>query len=341
MVDATIAISSDVISNTIFNGTITFASAVTMVEAGDFTLTAVDGNGITNVVFTVTQQTPTTYSLNFTLPADTEGAFSVTATGMVLPDGETVEVGINATPAAPVVTYDTSVAVAATWGTPDYTVGEAEIAIPITFAADVVVSDAAAFAFTPVSPLTVDDLQGLQATVNGDGTDWTLTLTLPLDVDGDIEIDITGEVFKVATHVYDAVTIAALTLAVNTLIPEVIRREQAGAYTTGEMYDIVWQFNTDVKFYGPVAFYGDANAVPADFFVFSGADLGQQNIYVYTGAGFPTLPLPETLPADWVAFTEDTPAGDVYLMRYPAVNANAEGAALVEVREGTYRNLGT
>ena len=243
MINATFNIPSDVIANTTFNGTLTFATDVTLFDATDITLTAVDGNGITGVTYTVTQQTPSTYSINFTLPLDVEGAFSVTATGMVLPDGETVEQAINANPSAPILTYDTSVAVAATWGTPDYTVGEGQIAIPITFAADVVVADAEVFDFTPVSPLTDADLEGLDASINGDGTDWVLTITVPLDVEGDIEIDVTGEVFKVSTHVYDVVTINALTLAVNTLVPEVVRREQPGTYTHGAGYDVVWEFN--------------------------------------------------------------------------------------------------
>ena len=141
----------------------------------------------------------------------------------------------------------------ATWGTPDYTVGEAEIAIPITFASEVVVADADVFDFTPVSPLVDDDLEGLQAAINGDGTDWTLTVTVPLDVEGSIEIDVTGEVFKVSTHVYDVVTIAALTLAVNTVVPGLEKSVESPApYRRGERYDQIFQFNTPVQFYEPV-----------------------------------------------------------------------------------------
>ena len=315
-INATFAISSDIFSNTMFNGLITFAGDVTLFDETDITLTAVDGNGITGVTYTVTQQTPSTYSLNFTLPSDAEGAFSVQATGMVLPSGQTVELAIAANPASPVVTYDTSVAVGATWGTPDYSVGEAQVAIPITFPSEVVVADAAVFDFTPVSPLVDADLEGLQAAINGDGTDWTLTVTVPLDVEGDIEIDVTGEVFKVSTHVYDVVTIAALTLAVNTIVPEVVRREQPGTYTHGDGYDVVWQFNVPVKFYEPTAFYGDNNATYLDHFVFSGAQLGQPTLYVWTGTGFPSLPLPDTLSADWTNMVTTTGASAVYLMRY-------------------------
>ena len=77
----------------------------------------------------------------------------------------------------PIVTYDTSVAVTATWGTPDYTVGEGQIAIPITFAADVVVAGAEVFRFTPVAPLVDSDLEGLRS-----GDQWRRH---GLDVDGD------------------------------------------------------------------------------------------------------------------------------------------------------------
>ena len=341
-INATFAISENVISNTMFNGLITFAGDVTLFDETDIQLTAVDGNGITGVTFTVTQSTPSTYALNFTLPADAEGQFSIQATGTVLPDGETTEQAIVANPAAPVVTYDTSVAAVATWGTPDYTVGEAQIRIPITFASDVVVADTAVFKVSPVAPLTLSDLVGLEASINGAGTDWVLYLTVPLDLDGEVSIDIVGEIFKVSTHVYDTVTIAALTLPVNTIIPEVIRREQPGNYTHGQRYDVVWQFNVGVQFYNPEDFYNDPSATPLDYFVFSGAQLGQPAFKVWTGTGFPTLPLPDTLPAEWENLDIQNPqTSDVYLFRYLAIGAAVAGASLVEVKAGTYFNPGT
>ena len=150
-----------------------------------------------------------------------------------------------------------------------------------------------------------------------------------------------GEVFKVSTHVYDVVTINALTLVVNTIVPEVVRREQPGTYTHGDGYDVVWQFNTAVKFYEPTAFYGDNNATYLDHFVFSGAQLGQPTLYVWTGTGFPSLPLPDTLSADWTNMVTTTGASAVYLFRYPDVPATVAGASLVEVKEGVYANLGS
>ena len=346
MIDATFNIPSDIISNTTFNGTLVFASDVTLFDAADIHLTGIDGNGIQGVTFTITESMPDSYSINFTLPSDAEGQFSVEATGTVLPAGETVEQAINATPSAPVVTYDTSVAVSATWGTPDYSVDaeDGQIAIPITFAADVVISSPSIFSFTPVAPLTDADFvgKGFRGTINGDGTDWTLTLTLPLDIDGDIEIDVRGEVFKESTMVYDTVTIPALTLAVNTRVPEVIRREQPGTYTHGAEYDVVWQFNVAVQFYNPEDFYNSPDATPLDFFVFSGAQLGQPAFKIWTGTGFPALPLPDTLPAEWEDLDIQNPqSSDVYLFRYLAIGDTVEGASLVEVKEGTYYNPGS
>ena len=342
MIDASFSMPTDVQSNTTFNGTLTFVLDVTMFTAADITLTAVDGNGITGVTYTVTEQTPSTYSINFTLPSDVEGAFSVEATGMVLPDGESQEVAIVANPAAPIVTYDTSVAVDATWGTPDYTVGEAEIAIPITFMSAVVVPTAAVFNFSPVSPLTDADLEGLQSAINGDGTDWILTAKLPLNIEGEVSVDIEGEVFKVSTHVYDTVTIPALTVDVNTLVPEIIKTEQfPSPYTPGSRCDFVFQFNTDVEFYDPETFYGSPDATILDFFVWSGLnDIGQPNMFVYSGTGFPTLPLPETLPAEWTQWTAGVAKSDVYLMRYTPILDTAEGAPVIEVKANTYYNPG-
>ena len=345
MIDATFNIPSDVISNQTFNGTLVFASDVTLFDAADIHLTGIDGNGIQGVTFTITESMPDTYLINFTLPTDAEGVFSVEATGTVLPAGETVEQAINASPASPTVTYDTSVAVSATWGTPDYSVGEAQVALPITFAADVVISSPSIFSFTPVAPLTDADFvgKGFDATINGDGTDWILTITLPLNIDGDIDIDAVGEeIFKESTMVYDTVTIAPLTLSVNTLVPEVIRREQPGTYTHGAEYDVVWQFNVAVQFYNPEDFYNSPDATPLDFFVFSGAQLGQPAFKIWTGTGFPALPLPDTLPAEWEDLDIQNPqSSDVYLFRYLAIGDTVEGASLVECKEGVYYNPGS
>ena len=347
MVDATFAITSDIVVNTVFNGLITFAGDVTLFDETDITLTAVDGNGITGVTFTVTQQTPSTYSINFTLPSDAEGEFSVQATGMVLLDGATIEQAINANPSQPIVHYDTSIAVAATWGTPDYTVDDedGQIAIPITFASGVVIEDLSVFQVTPVSPLTDDDLRELDFSLSKTSdTDWTLTLTFPLDLDGDVEVDITGEVFKITSMVNDSVTISALTLTVNTLIPEVIRRVQLGTYTHGEMYDVIWRLNVEVEFYDPRQLFNNPSATEQNFFVFSGAQLGTPMVYVYTNTGFPSLPLPETLSADWellFKMNASTPPSSVLLMRYSDVPDTAVGATLVEVKNGVYYNPGS
>ena len=81
MIDASFNIPTDVMYNQTFNGLITFASDVTLFDAADITLTGIDGNGIQNITFTVTQQTPSTYSINFMLPVDVEGAFSVDSDG--------------------------------------------------------------------------------------------------------------------------------------------------------------------------------------------------------------------------------------------------------------------
>ena len=87
----------------------------------------------------------------------------------------------------------------ATWGTPEHSQKRDVriISIPVNFSTEVVVEHAEVFRFMPVSPLVDSDLaEGLEAAINGDGTDWTLTVTLPLDIEGSLEIDITGEVFN-------------------------------------------------------------------------------------------------------------------------------------------------
>lgn len=295
MIDASFSMPINVIANTTFNGTLTFAGDVTLFDEMDITLTAVDGNGITGVSFTVTQQTASTYAINFTLPADAEGAFSVEATGTVLPDGETVAVDINANPAAPVVTYDTSVAVAATWGTAVY-VGDGTVEIPITFASDVVVVGAAVFQVLAVAPLTDADLAGLTWVVNGDGTDWTLTVTLPADANGSLSIDIVGEVFKTTTHVWDTVTIAALTLDFDTREPFIENYDVPATYTPGQIFNVRVAFNVLVTGW-------HVNNTLTEIFIEEGARLGGTELpYKWTGSSPPdfTAAVPDDLSGtDW------------------------------------------
>ena len=62
MIDATFNIPSDVISQyQTFNGTLVFASDVTLFDAADIHLTGIDGNGIQGVTFTITESMPDTY----------------------------------------------------------------------------------------------------------------------------------------------------------------------------------------------------------------------------------------------------------------------------------------
>ena len=348
MIDATLSITSNIVSTTLFVATITFDQAVTLFADADITLTAVDGGGITGVTVTVSQQTPSVYELRFALPSDAEGAFSVQATGTVLPDGETQEQAINLTPAAHIVTYDTSVAVMATWGSAIvYGYGdndEPTVEIPLTFASAVVISSPSIFQISPVSPLTINDLEGLEAFINGTDTDWTLTIQLPLGLDGDLLIDPVGEVFKTSTMVYDLVTIAPLTLAVNTLIPSIEKRvSEPNPYMRGEKLDAVFQFNTPVQFENPPDFWDDPSATILDHFEFGGVTPGNPpTLYVYSGAGFPTLPLPDTanLGANWTQWTNSIAASAVYLMRYESISDTFEGNILLEVKKNTYFNPG-
>ena len=344
MINATVAISTDVISSTSFNGIVTFPMDVTNFAVDDVQLTAVDGNGITNVVLTVSEQLPSSYSLDFQLPADAEGEFTVEITGTVLPDGETTEQPIVPNPQTSLVIYDTSVAVVATWGTPDYTVGEAQIGIPIVFASDVVVADTAVFKFSPVAPLTLSDLVGLEASINGDGTDWVLTVTMPVDIEGSVMVSVVGEVFKESTMVYDTVTIAPLVLPVNTIVPGLEKSVESPApYRRGERYDKIFQLNTAVQFYNPRTFYGDNNAQVLDHFIWIGLnDLGTPNLYVFSGTGFPNLPLPDTanLGPDWAIWTAGIAASSVYMLRYDPISNTAISGPDVFVKENTYYNPG-
>ena len=106
-------------------------------------------------------------------------------------------------------------------------------------------------------------------------TDLKLILQLPLNVQGTLMVDAVGSVVVSSSGNRDTLTSTPVSVVYNTLVPEVIRREQPGNYTHGQRYDVVWQFNVGVQFYNPEDFYNDPSATPLDFFVFSGAQLGQ------------------------------------------------------------------
>ena len=116
-----------------------------------------------------------------------------------------------------------------------------------------------------------------------DGTDWTLTVTLPLALEGSLEIDVTGEVFKTTTHVYDAVTIAALTVAVKTIVPVLVDYDIPEVYGTGpgQRFDIRLAYNVPVT--GLTS--GHVQAV----FILEGAYLGTPTPYKWVGASPPNI----------------------------------------------------
>ena len=93
----------------------------------------------------------------------------------------------------------------------------------------------------------------------------------------------TGEVFKATTHVYDAVTIPALTVPVKTIVPVLTDYDIPQVYGTGPgaIFDIRLAYNVPVT--GLTS--GHVQAV----FIWEGAYLGTPTPYKWVGASPPNI----------------------------------------------------
>lgn len=238
-----------------FSVNIAFEKDVTDFDIADVTFTAVDGNGVTNIVRTLTGS-GATYMVNVTLPADVKGSFSVAITGQVMVDGTAERV------VATVKTfrYDTIFDVSTSFLPLRYE--DDEIILPIEFDEDVLWFDK--------SDLFVERKAGSEAFllehyVRGKDADYEVVYLPARGTWGAIGVDITGEVIKETDLVREIVNVDPVLISYNNL-PAVL-----ADVDTPFMSDDGW-WNVCLSFEYPVVGFGIHSII-------TGIDQSQDFIY--------------------------------------------------------------
>ena len=319
-----------------FNVPITFTLPITGFDDMDVTITPVFGNGTTGITFDVTGA-GNTYNATFQVPQNVEGSLRITISGMVTPQGSNTPEAVIAE--SPIVHYDTTANVSATFGTVTYRDGGI-IAVPITFGEAVVAPSKTIFAVTSVSG---DNLHGMQYRLVGQNKAFELIFEIPPDRQGRFQIAGNGDVFKVSSSIWDNVVVTEKTIAYDTRVPFIKDYDIPANYVQGETFDVVLQFNVPVTFVPPQDRFNSTDATFLDHFIFEGADLGTPNLYRKKDNNYPTLPIGTVsdtdrtpLPSDWGPPSTVIPS-EIYLLRYPVVEDTARGIFNVTLKEHSVR----
>lgn len=270
--------------------------------------------------------------IGVTLPDEIIGAFTVGVTGNVMVDG----VSEMLSGATKTINYDTLSSLGATFGTPEYRDGGI-IAIPVTFAYNVIAPSATIFKIARVSG---DALDGMETWILGEDKDYELLCQMPLDRKGKFSIGANGTVFKEFSGNWDTVTATAIEVDWNTSEPRYLKYDIPANYTAEETFDVLVQLHVPSTFADPtVDIHKDATFL--DFFIFEGADLGVPNIYRKTDNTYPELPIPDFPSvdgnADWVQTDLTTQEATIYLLRWDPVVGNPIGTFNMRIKPGTFR----
>lgn len=253
------------------------------VDDDDFSVVSVSGN---DVVIGVTL--PTT---------ETSGSFIVRVRGVVTIDG--VEQTIDST--RKTINYDTFTSLGATFGTPEYR-DSGIIAIPVTFAFDVIAPSATIF---PIARVSGDHIYEMETWIVGEGTAYELLCQMPSDRKGRFSVGVNGTVFKEFSGNYDTVTATAIEVDWNTSEPRIVIWDIPANYDLGEPLDLRLGYNVLVTGW-------NANNTLTEIFLLEGANLGSPLPYKWTGTSPPdfTQPVPADLTdTNWTLLAAP-PAGD-------------------------------
>ena len=322
-----------------FSVSISMNQNITGFTKTDISLTAVSGNGVTGVDFTLTGSN-NSYILTFTLPANASGSFSIAITGTVTRAGQSTPETVTGN--IPTIRYDTRGAVQTRFGTVAYREGGV-VAVPVTFGEIVIAPAKSIFAVKHVSG---DALTDIEYRLIGKNTAFELIFEIPPDRSGSFKVTANGDVFKVASSTWDPVVItpAHKDIAYDTRVPVLENYDIPSNYTPGAVFDVILQYDLACTVNNPIDFFGDDDATYLDFFIFEGADLGTPNLYRKTDDTYPTLPIgtvsdtDKTPPvADWTQQHLQVTPATIYLLRWHAVNANATGVFDVTIKEGFVR----
>ena len=196
-------------------------------------------------------------------------------------------------------------AITATFGTVEYREGGV-IAIPLNFAADVIVPSKSICRITHVSG---SDLAGVNYRIIGKTRAFEVVVEVPPDRKGSFAVAMTGTVLNPSTREWNTVTVTASTVTYDTRVPRIVDYDIPADYTVGEKFDVKIAYNA------PVTGLSDNNV--HQVFILEGAAniMGTPTPYKWIGAepsdlrAFLETAAPDVLPSpDWQQL-QSPPAG--------------------------------
>ena len=212
---------------------------VTDLEKSNFVLTAISGNGVTDVDFSISDTAPSTsFNLGFSLPSRQEGSFRVEMTGTITPQGGTSE---TITSNRIVVYYDTISTVGSSFGSETFQ--GVKVTVPLTFIESVIASDNSIFHVEHVSG---DDISDIEYYLNGSGTTFELLFVIPLNRKGAFRVFANGDVYKISSGIWDNIAIAPKTVDYDTTVIKIIDTVEPAVINTSSQragYDVLVRFN--------------------------------------------------------------------------------------------------
>ncbi len=192
-------------------------------------------------------------------------------------------------------------AITATFGTTKYREGGV-IAIPLNFAADVIVPSKSICRITRVSG---SDLAGVNYRIIGKTRAFEVVVEVPPDRKGSFAVAMTGTVLNPSTREWDTVTVTASTVTYDTRVPRIVDYDIPADYTPGKKFDVRVAYNVLVT--------GLSDNNVHQVFLFEGAadTMGTPTPYKWMGDTPPDfeVPVPDDLTGtDWQQL-QSPPAG--------------------------------
>ena len=168
------------------------------------------------------------------------------------------------------------------------------IAVPVTFAENVIAPSKSIFEITHVSG---DALTDIEYRLIGQNTAFELIFEIPLDRKGSFRVSASGDVFKSTTGTWSNVvmTPAMLTVNYSTIKPRIVNWDIPANYDRGVPVDIRIAYNVPVTGW-------NLNNIQNKIFILEGANLGSDLPYKWTGDSPPNFndPVPADLTdTDW------------------------------------------
>ena len=208
-----------------FGINIAFDESVTVFTISDITFAAVSGNGITGITHTLSGS-GASYIVNVSVPANTQGSFSVDISGMVNVSGTAQ----NVVATAKTFRYDTVAGVGTTLSPLQYNTKGDQIILPVVFADDVIWFDK--------SDLSVKKKAGsdsflLDLYVRGQDRKFDIVILPEQGTWGAVGVDIIGDVIKETNLTRKSVDVDELLVSYNNVTPVIADVETPFKSTDG------------------------------------------------------------------------------------------------------------